>query len=154
MDVVTAYSYSHSFGGLTTPGFDHPILRAVEGAIPLMTATKLFPFLHALHHLPDRVGVALNPDMGGVAQLRTFLGAQVDAILKHPESLRSVEHETIYHHLITPELVKKGEVPSRKALIEEVCVFLQSNGTLWAYRYGCGRQWCCLLPARTRRAMR
>ncbi len=58
--------------------------------------------------------------MGGVAQLRAFLGAQVDVIAKNPESLRGVEHETIYHHLITPEVVKRGEVPSRKALIEEV----------------------------------
>ncbi|KAF8901808.1 cytochrome P450 [Mucidula mucida] len=124
MDVVTAYSYAHSFGGLTTPGFDHPILRAVEGGLPLMTATKFFPFLHALHHLPDWLGVALNPDIGGVAQLRAFLGAQVDALLRDPESLRSVEHETIYHHLMTPELVKKGEVPSRKALIEEAMVLL------------------------------
>ncbi|KAF9019739.1 cytochrome P450 [Hymenopellis radicata] len=124
MDVVTAYSYAHSFGGLTTPGFDHPILRAVQGALPLMTATKFFPFLHALHHLPDWLGVALNPEMGGVAQLRAFLGAQVDTILRDPESLQGVEHETIYHHLITLELVKKGEVPSKKALIDEAMALL------------------------------
>ncbi|KAF8901812.1 cytochrome P450 [Mucidula mucida] len=110
--------------GAHHPEFDHPILRAVEGAIPIMTATKFFPILHALHHIPDWLGVALNPEMGGVAQLRAFLGAQVDAILRDSESLRSVEHETIYHHLITPELVKKGEVPSRKALIEEAMVLL------------------------------
>ncbi|KAF9019731.1 cytochrome P450 [Hymenopellis radicata] len=124
MDIVTAYSYAHSFGGLTTPGFNHPILRAVEGAIPLMTATKFFPILHALHHIPDWLGVALNPEMGGVAQLRAFLAAQVDAILRDPDHLQSVEHETIYHHLITPDLVKKGEVPSKKALIEEAMVLL------------------------------
>ncbi len=152
MDVVTAYSYAHSFGGLTTPGFDHPILRAVEGGLPLMTATKFFPFLHALHHLPDWLGVALNPDIGGVAQLRAFLGAQVDALLRDPESLRSVEHETIYHHLMTPELVKKGEVPSRKALIEEVGFFISSL-LKWFGTHGC-RPWSCLLRARIRRAMR
>ncbi|KAF9019737.1 cytochrome P450 [Hymenopellis radicata] len=114
MDIVTAYSYAHSFGGLTTPGFNHPILRAVE----------VLPVLHALHYLPDWLGVALNPEMGGVAQLHAFLGAQVDAILRDPESLQGVEHETIYHHLITPELVKKGEVPSKKALIDEAMVLL------------------------------
>ncbi|KAF9033979.1 hypothetical protein BDZ89DRAFT_1130839 [Hymenopellis radicata] len=69
MDVVTAYF----FGGLTTPGFDHPILGAVEGALPLMTATKFFPILHVLHRLPDWLGVALNPEMGGVAQLRVSM---------------------------------------------------------------------------------
>ncbi|KAF9019730.1 cytochrome P450 [Hymenopellis radicata] len=39
MDVVTEYSYAHSFGGLTTPGFDHPILRAVEGDGPAYCGT-------------------------------------------------------------------------------------------------------------------
>ncbi|KAF8901800.1 cytochrome P450 [Mucidula mucida] len=114
MDVVTAYSYAHSFGGSPRPA------STTQSFAP----SKFFPILHALHHLPDWLGVALNPDMGGVAQLRAFLGAQVDAIMKNPESLRGVEHETIYHHLITPEVVKRGEVPSRKALIEEAVVLL------------------------------
>ncbi|KAF9019745.1 cytochrome P450 [Hymenopellis radicata] len=97
MDIVTAYCYAHSFGGLTMRGFDHPIMRSVEGARLIMTATQYLPIL--VYCITYRHG------SGGVDE-------------------RNVEHETIYHHLITPELIKKGEVPSKKALIEEAMVLL------------------------------
>ncbi|KAF9019750.1 cytochrome P450 [Hymenopellis radicata] len=124
MDIVTAYSYAHSFDGLTAPGFDHPIIRTVEGAVPMLTATQFLPFLHLMHRLPSWLSTMMNPDFGGAAHLRTFLGDQVDGILNNPDGLNSVEHETIYHHLISPELVKKGEPPSKKALVEEAIVLL------------------------------
>lgn len=124
MDIVTAYSYAHSLDGLTAPGFDHPIIRAVKGAVPMLTATQFLPFLHLIHRLPAWLNTMMNPDLGGAAHLRTFLGEQVDGILNNPDGLNSVEHETIYHHLISPELVKKGEPPSKKALVEEVFLFL------------------------------
>ncbi|KAF9025638.1 hypothetical protein BDZ89DRAFT_1161644 [Hymenopellis radicata] len=116
MDVVTAYCYAHSFGGLTTPNFDHPILRAMEGAIPFITATKFFPVLHLI---PEWLGVIMNPDLGGVVQMKAFLAAQIDAIIAHPDCLTNAEHETIYHHLITRDSVGKRGVLSRKDLVDE-----------------------------------
>ncbi|KAF9019751.1 cytochrome P450 [Hymenopellis radicata] len=124
MDIVTAYCYAHSFGALTMPGFDHPIMRAVKGAAVLATAAQYLPVLRMMHHLPMWLSTMLNPDVAGVAQMRSFLTARVDEILKNPDALASAEHETIYHHLITPELIKRGDVPSKKALIEEAMVLV------------------------------
>lgn len=121
MDIITTYCYAHSFGGLTTAGFDPPILRSIESALAAMTATRYFTILRALHKIPDWLGVMINPNLGGLAYLKAFLEDQVDGILKDPETLREAEHETIYHHLVTPELMKTGRAPLKKALIEEVC---------------------------------
>ncbi len=120
MDIVTAYSYAHSFGALVAPDFDHPIMRSIEGAVPLHSAMQFLPFLHVMQHLPPWLHTMMNPDFGGAAQMRAFLEGQVDEILNDPESLKSVEHETIYHHLITPELVRKGKLPTKRALVDEV----------------------------------
>ncbi len=119
MDIVTAYCYAHSFDALTMPGFKHPIMRAVQGASALATAAQYFPVLCMMRYLPMWLSTMMNPEVAGVAQMRSFLTTRVNQILKNPDILASVEHETIYHHLITPELIKKGEVPSKKALIEE-----------------------------------
>ncbi|KAF9003841.1 cytochrome P450 [Hymenopellis radicata] len=124
MDIITTYSYAHSFNGLATAGFAHRIPHSMQGAIAVMTATRYFPILRVLHQIPDWLGVMINPDLGGLAYMKAFLEAQVDGILKNPEILREADHETIYHRLITPELIKLGQVPSKKALIEEAILLL------------------------------
>ncbi|KAF9019764.1 cytochrome P450 [Hymenopellis radicata] len=124
MDIVTAYCYAHSFEGLSAPNFNHPILVAIESAMPIMTATKHFPILNVLHLLPDWATSLLNPDIVGVVQLRHFLSKQIDGILANPASLNHMNHETVYHHLVTPELLKSQQVPSKKSLMEEALAFL------------------------------
>ncbi len=85
--------------------------------MPIVTIAKHFPFLNYLNKLPAAVTELLNPAIAGVVQLRNFLGLQIDGVLKNPDSLNAVEHETIYHRLVTPELTK---VPSKASLLQEV----------------------------------
>ncbi|KAF8882793.1 cytochrome P450 [Mucidula mucida] len=124
MDVVTTYSYAYSFGGLTTPGFNHPVLHSIQAITPVIAASRYFPFLLLMNHLPQWLTTMMNPTMRSLVDLRSFLGGQIDTILANPDSLTGAEHETIYHRLITPELVKSGKVPSKEGLIDEAVVLL------------------------------
>ncbi|KAF8901836.1 cytochrome P450 [Mucidula mucida] len=118
MDTITAYCYGNSFGALSTPDFKHPILISLGPATPIATASRHFPILHLFKRLPYWFAQAINRDMIGVVQLHRFVLAQIDGILHNPDSLRSAEHETIYHHLL-PETPKRTDWPSRKSLHEE-----------------------------------
>ncbi|KAF9039634.1 cytochrome P450 [Hymenopellis radicata] len=124
MDVITTYSYAHSFGGLTAPGFDHPILRFIPEVAFVAAASKCFPALLLMHRLPEWLLTLLNPTLRSLVDLKSVLGGQIDAVLANPDGLNDAEHKTIYHHLITPDLIKNGEVPSKKALIDEALVLL------------------------------
>ncbi len=127
MDTITAYCYGNSFGALSTPDFKHPILISLGPATPIATASRHFPILHLFKRLPYWFAQAINRDMIGVVQLHRFVLAQIDGILHNPDSLRSAEHETIYHHLL-PETAKRTDWPSRKSLHEEVSIFPQLRG--------------------------
>ncbi|KAF9013627.1 cytochrome P450 [Hymenopellis radicata] len=119
MDIISTYCYAHSFDGLSAPDFGHPILVSMEAIMPIATVAKHFPFLNYLNKLPPAVTELLNPAIAGVVQLRNFLGLQIDGVLKNPDSLNAVEHETIYHRLVTPELAKLKELPSKASLLQE-----------------------------------
>ena len=119
MDIVTAYCYSHSFEGLEAPDFNHPIMISIESAMPIMTATKHFPVLLYMNYLPDWLVGLLNPDIVGVINLKKFLAKQIRDILANPSMLGQMNHETVYHHLMTPEMLKSQQVPSPKSLMEE-----------------------------------
>ncbi|KAG7439121.1 cytochrome P450 [Guyanagaster necrorhizus] len=118
MDIITAFSYSHSFDALLSPDFSHPILLSLERAMPMMTTIRHFPILQLLYRLPESVTHHLDPDTIGFVQLRHALSAQIEGILKNPSSLDGM-HETIYHSLLSPEKFKSGEIPSKKSLSDE-----------------------------------
>ncbi len=131
---------AHSFVGLTAPGFDHLILRSIPEATFIATASKCFPILLLMHHLPAWLLSMMDPLLRSLVDLKSFLGSQVDALLANPDGLNNANHETIYHYLITPKFIRSGEVPSKKALIDEVCCLLftvklssSTNIRLWSY---------------------
>ncbi|KAF8905919.1 cytochrome P450 [Mucidula mucida] len=116
--------YAHSFGGLTAPGFDHLILRSVPEATFIATASKCFPILLLMHCLPQWLLSMMDPLLRSLVDLKSFLGSQVDALLANLDGLNNANHKTIYHYLITPELIRNGDVPFKKALIDEALVLL------------------------------
>ncbi|KAF9019732.1 cytochrome P450 [Hymenopellis radicata] len=136
MDIITAYSYAHSFGG-SHHAWLLPPHHALDGKrcsygccapIPSHYSSPIRPST-VLKHKAD-------PDDGGLAHLRSFLNARVDEILKNPDTLTSVAHETIYHHLVTPELRKKGEVPSKKACWQSILLAAGTDTTSNAMTVG------------------
>ncbi|KAF9003840.1 cytochrome P450 [Hymenopellis radicata] len=109
MDVVTTYCYAHSFNGLNDAHFRHPIFNTAESAVPIMTITRHFPALHVLNMLSS---ISSRPI------------SLIDGVLKNRGALTDMQHETIYHHLVTPELLKAQDVPSKQSLMEEAIVLL------------------------------
>ncbi len=82
----------------------------------------------------------MDPLLRSLVDLKSFLGSQVDALLANLDGLNNANHKTIYHYLITPKLIRNGDVPFKKALINEVCRLLFTvklsssiNIRLWSY---------------------
>ena len=88
MDVITAYSYGHSFGGIAAPGFDHPITASLDGAIMAMAASRYFPALRLLQKLPPGLFTKLDARLSGYVYMRNVLSTNVDAHLADPEAFR------------------------------------------------------------------
>lgn len=93
---------------------------------------KLLWFFHAFppikdlvislpNSLPDWIFQRLPAHMQGLFTVRSSLSNQIDKFLSDPLLLKEAEHETIYHHLMTPRPNKgQSDIPSRKSLLEEV----------------------------------
>lgn len=88
----------------------------------LIWVVHAFPIvLQMLNSLPDAVIMRLTPGVKGFLGMKSSLAVQIDQILKDPDLLESADHETIYHHLMTPQPTKgQPNIPSRKSLLEEV----------------------------------
>ncbi|KAK7052836.1 hypothetical protein VNI00_004155 [Paramarasmius palmivorus] len=118
MDIISEYCFAYPFNGLDTPDFHHPTLRAFHGFLPGFWKQRHFPILLKL---PDWLKLWLSPQARPFMDHKRNLSEQVDKILADPTVLKSVEHETIYHHLLNPEKDKRSQhTPvSRNALIDE-----------------------------------
>ncbi len=116
MDIITAYCYAQSFDALHSPGFAHPILLAMDTGTVMTTTARHFPVLEILRYLPESVTRIMNPDAMGFFNLEKALARKIDKILADPVVLEA-DHQTIYHRLL-----EDVERPSRKALLENVCL--------------------------------
>ncbi|KAK7052838.1 hypothetical protein VNI00_004157 [Paramarasmius palmivorus] len=123
MDIISEYCFAYPFNGLDTPDFRHPTLCAFHGFIPGFWIQRHFPILSKL---PDWLKLWLSPQARPLLDHRRNLGMQIDQILADPAVLKSVEHETIYHHLLNPEKDKKSQhAPvTRSVLIDEALAFV------------------------------
>lgn len=81
---------------------------------------KVFPILNVLlPYLPPAYLSKMNPSMKGFLDFTTHIEKQVDGILRDPDSLNREDHDTVYHHLLTPQPHKGHSAPSRKSLVDE-----------------------------------
>lgn len=70
--------------------------------------------------VPESMAAYLKPGTIGILEQRQQMGAQIDKLLRNPTSLESVQHETIYHHLLTPQPDNQRLPPiSRTWLLDE-----------------------------------
>ena len=96
-------------------------------------APKLLWFFHAFPlikdlvinlptSLPDWIVHKLPVPTQGFFTVKSSLTTQIDNFLSDPLLLKEAEHETVYHHLMTPRPDKgQPNIPSRKSLLDEVC---------------------------------
>lgn len=122
LDIITSYCFDKSYGAITFPSFEHPILVGMQASLPMARLFKAFPIMHSIFPLlPAGLLMKMNPMTKGFVDLRNHLSAQIDDLLANPGSLDRADHEIVYHHLMTPQPSKgQFEIPSKKSLLEEV----------------------------------
>ncbi|KAK7052841.1 hypothetical protein VNI00_004160 [Paramarasmius palmivorus] len=122
MDVISEYCFAYPFNGLDTPDFCHPTVRAIHEFFPGFWKQKHFPIILIL---PDWLKLWLSPQARPFLDHKHNLGRQVDKILADPTG--SVEHETIYHHMLSPDDTggKNQHTPlTRNVLIDEALTLI------------------------------
>jgi cytochrome P450 len=126
-DVITSYSFAENSNTLDVPNFVHPLIRDVEETAKINWISRHFPVLiHLMKPCPPKLVAWIFPKFRGFLDLKITLDSQVDRILKNPESLASVDHETVYHHLLVPKLSIRERL-SRTALKDEACLLVQAG---------------------------
>ena len=122
LDIITSYCFDRSYGLITFPSFEHPIIVGMQASLPMPWLFKAFPIMHRIFKvIPDSLMLKINPVTKGFAELRIHLSKQIDELLADPGSLDRADREILYHHLMTPQPSKGHfEIPSKKSLLEEV----------------------------------
>lgn len=121
LEIITAYCFARSPDALEAENFQHDILTALDQTLPMIWVFKHFPLIkHVLLGVPESWASVLKPSTRGILEQRKQMGAQIDNILKDPSSLDTVDHETIYHHFLTPQPENQRLPPiTREWLLDE-----------------------------------
>ncbi|KAJ3574919.1 hypothetical protein NP233_g1441 [Leucocoprinus birnbaumii] len=123
MEIITSYCHANPFRALDAPDFKHPALVAILSTGGVFYLMQHFPFLTPLvFGLPEWLK---TPEMIAVDDIFKKIAAQIDGLLANPSSLGEVEHETIYHHLLSTE--NGRQPPSRQSLIDEGSVLVAAG---------------------------
>ncbi|KAF7353828.1 Acetyl-CoA synthetase-like protein [Mycena venus] len=80
-------------------------------------------FLKYLERLHKQYGPVVRVISKGYTDLCAFLSQHLDKIIADPNAIDAADHETIYHHLLNPNL-EKHEIPSKKSLLDKSLTLL------------------------------
>ncbi|PPQ71154.1 hypothetical protein CVT24_009835 [Panaeolus cyanescens] len=121
LEIITSYCFAQSSKALESPDFKNDILTAMDLTLPMIWVFKHFPIIRkVLLGVPECFASVLRPSTKGILEQRKQMGAQIDDILKDPTSLGNVDHETIYHHFLTPQPENQRLPPiTREWLLDE-----------------------------------
>jgi len=122
IDTITSYCFGRSYGAITFPSFQHPLLVSMQAAVPIPWLFKAFPISHRIFPLIVTSSIMKNnPVITGFVETKIRIMTQINELLANPGSLERADREIIYHHLMTPQPSKgQPEIPSKKSLLEEV----------------------------------
>ncbi|KAJ3525293.1 hypothetical protein NMY22_g10639 [Coprinellus aureogranulatus] len=118
LEVITAYCFAQRFDAIEYPGYQYPFVGAVLGSYHATWLVQHFPFLKPLvFGLPEWIVKVVSPASLAFPTFTRRLEDQIDSILADPSSLERAEQETIYHHLVNPEIGQglTGEALSHEA---------------------------------------
>jgi hypothetical protein len=121
LEIITSYCFATSAHTLDSNNFQNEILSAMDHTLPMVWVFKHFPLIKfLLLGVPECFASVLKPSTKGILEQRKQMGAQIDNILKDPSSLQSADHETIYHHFLTPQPENQRMPPiTREWLLDE-----------------------------------
>lgn len=104
LEVITSYCFGKSSNALDYKNFENDILAAIDQTLPMIWVFRHFPMIKSLLlGVPECFASVLKPSTVGILQQRRQMGKQIDDIMKDPSSVENADHETIYHHFLTPQ---------------------------------------------------
>lgn len=99
------------------------MLRGMDEFLQLFWVIYAFPILQAILPVLTPILKRVNPNIRAALDFQSDMAAKIDSLLENTELLDGAEHETVYHHLMVPQPGKNVlAMPSRKSLIDEVCM--------------------------------
>ncbi|KFY93220.1 hypothetical protein V500_03833 [Pseudogymnoascus sp. VKM F-4518 (FW-2643)] len=120
MDTITYFCFAKSVDALAEPDFKAPIIEAMEASLPAFVMFKHFSLIRkAVFGMPPWLSILTSPQTAGLIQLQQLLGAQVNEVVKNPDTLKDSPHRIIYHELLSTKASKGEPLPSAGSLYEE-----------------------------------
>ncbi|PPQ79817.1 hypothetical protein CVT25_002971 [Psilocybe cyanescens] len=130
LEVITSYCFAKSSNALDSENFQNEILIAIDQTLPMIWVFKHFPLIkRILLGIPECFASVLKPSTTGILEQRRQMGSQIDEILKDPTSLHSVDHETIYHHFLTPQPDNERLPPINRDWLLDEGLYLRFAGS-------------------------
>ncbi|KAJ3833806.1 cytochrome P450 [Lentinula raphanica] len=144
LDIITSYCFAESTNTLDDPNFYHPLLAAIQEGLENVMVQRHLPILtYIANHTPSWLIDLTMPAIKPFMDLRSSHEKRMDKLLKDPSTLLTVEHETVYHHLLEPK--ETHERPSRQSLVDEANALIGAGsdtvgnacniGTFYALKY-------------------
>ncbi|KAF9077865.1 cytochrome P450 [Rhodocollybia butyracea] len=142
-DIITSYCFAESANTLDGPDFSHPILQGMKEALTKIWTQRHFPFFVTFAlNAPPKLILWLLPEFEGYLKMKAGFERQINSLIKNPDTLSMVEHETIFHHLLEPE---DQEPLSQASLMDEAFILVAAGsdtvgnactiGTFYALKY-------------------
>jgi cytochrome P450 len=121
LEVITSYCFGVKPEPRDCKDFQNDVLLAMNATLPMIWIFKYFPRIKEfMLKVPEWMAAYLKPGTIGILEQRQQMGAQIDELLRNPSTLEQIEHETIYHHLLTPQPDNQRLPPiSRTWLLDE-----------------------------------
>ncbi|KAF9056858.1 cytochrome P450 [Rhodocollybia butyracea] len=142
-DIITSYCFAESANILDSPGFSDPILQGMKETLTKIWLQIHFPFFVTFAlNAPQKLILWLLPEFEGYLKMKAGFERQINSLIKDPDTLAMVEHETIFHHLLEP----KDQKPlSQASLMDEAFILVAAGsdtvgnacniGTFYALKY-------------------
>lgn len=129
IDTITAYCFAKDIGVTEEPGFNAPIVIAMESALLFFPLLREFNLIKTMvYALPRWLTKIVTLKLRGLVDLQELLGAQVSEVVERPGTLDAVPHPIIYNRLLDPALDKAARVPGSQSLYDEAQALLFGGG--------------------------
>lgn len=130
LEIITSYCFGRSSNALDSRHFQNGILTAMDQTLPMIWVFKHFPIIkYVLLRVPESWASILKPSTTGILEQKRQMGVQIDDILRDPSSLKHADHETIYHHFLTPQPENQRMPPIEREWLLDEGLYLRFAGS-------------------------
>ena len=118
---ITTYCFAKSRNAVEDPRFSNPIVLALDSIdfyFVLFAIIDIGPTLERLiFGIPLWPSGLITSKGKAVKEHLEAIAMQVEEVMEDVERLESVDHQTVFHHLLTPLEKRRGATPKKKSLL-------------------------------------